>query len=111
MDRPRAKPQPAASANRLPTIHSTPAIKRSVTSTTAVGHDEPGSISTHQVKGQNQEAINYSLQMKTALTELLNDGRVKGSTHGSRCLQNILMQTERDMRSERRKSLNAREAK
>ncbi|KAF7590994.1 hypothetical protein BBP40_002188 [Aspergillus hancockii] len=111
MERPRKNPQPAASTNLLPTIHSTPTIRRSVTSTTGVGHDEPVSRLSHHAKEPSQEAINYSLQMKTALTELLNDGRVKGSTHGSRCLQNILMQTEREMRNERRKSLNTQEAK
>lgn len=106
--RPPTRTQPAASANKLPTIHSNPVMKRSFSSTATVDPDRPTSASTDQAKERNKQALSYNLQMKTALTELLNDARAKGRGQGSRCLQNILMDTERQMRDNRRKSLNTR---
>ncbi|KAE8312454.1 hypothetical protein BDV41DRAFT_577644 [Aspergillus transmontanensis] len=96
MDHPRKRAQPAASTNRVPTIRSNPVIKRSVSSATAGIHKQIGLESTDQAQEPNKQALNYSLQMKNALTELLNHVRAKGSDQGSRCLQNILMENERE---------------
>ncbi|KAE8160004.1 hypothetical protein BDV40DRAFT_271539 [Aspergillus tamarii] len=106
MDHPRKSAQPAASTNRVPTVRSSPAIKRSISSATAGLQDPTGLGSAGQAQEPNKQALNYSLQMKNALTELLNDARAKGSDQGSRCLQNILMENEREVRENRRKSLN-----
>ncbi|OOO05094.1 hypothetical protein OAory_01114310 [Aspergillus oryzae] len=97
MDHPRKSAQPAASTNRVPTVRSNPVIKRSVSSATAGIHNQTGSGPTDQPQEPNKQALHYSLQMKNALTELLNDVRAKGSDQGSRCLQNILMENEREL--------------
>lgn len=43
-------------------------------------------------------------QVKATLTELLNDARVRSNPHGSRRVQNALMETERELRKQRRRS-------
>ncbi|OGM46147.1 hypothetical protein ABOM_004933 [Aspergillus bombycis] len=111
MDHPRKSAHPAASTNCVPTLRSNPVIKRSSSSATAGMHDQTGSVSTVQVQEPNKQALAYSLHMKNALTELLNDVRAKGNDQGRHCLQNILMENEREVRENRRKSINTRGAK
>ncbi|KAE8381862.1 hypothetical protein BDV26DRAFT_254767 [Aspergillus bertholletiae] len=111
MDRPRASAQPAASTSRVPTVRSSPVIKRSISAATAGTHSQTGSVPIDHIQEPNKQALSHNLQIKNALTELLSDVRTKGSDQGSRCLQNILMENEREMRENRRKSLSGRDAK
>ncbi|KAE8148747.1 hypothetical protein BDV25DRAFT_12394 [Aspergillus avenaceus] len=108
VERPRA--QPAASVNTLPRAHTTPHIKRSSSSRTPTTADPPDAEAAHKPHELNQETLQYNRQMKTAVTELLNDARVTRGSQGSRCLQNILMEAERDLKANRRESLNMHRA-
>ncbi|GLB06081.1 hypothetical protein AtubIFM57258_001377 [Aspergillus tubingensis] len=47
-------------------------------------------------------------KVKAALTELLNDDGVRSNARGSRSVQNLLMDTEKALRKQRRESLSGR---
>ncbi|KAL2819083.1 hypothetical protein BDW59DRAFT_165236 [Aspergillus cavernicola] len=105
----------AASTNKVPTIQSLSprrsSLKRSVSYNTAApaptteDPDKPVSLSSENV---NQAGCDNML--KAALTGLLNCQEVKSESRG-RKVQNLLMETEKDLRRERRKSLGAHRGK
>ncbi|RAL10472.1 uncharacterized protein BO97DRAFT_127081 [Aspergillus homomorphus CBS 101889] len=91
------KREPAASANRVPTLHSVHNVKRSVSYSPAHDGNHPVS-KTEATRGCDD-------MVKSALTELLNDDGVKHNARGSRSVQNMLMATEKKRKSQRRQSL------
>ncbi|KAJ5283286.1 hypothetical protein N7505_001266 [Penicillium chrysogenum] len=98
--------QPAASTDRVPTIRSTITAPRSSSYPPPTDENNetlgPSNISNKF----NEQNLAYDREVKTASTELLNDVRVEStSTSGGRLLR-ILMETEQDMRKQRRKRLN-----
>ncbi|BCR90138.1 uncharacterized protein ACHE_60024S [Aspergillus chevalieri] len=90
--------QPLTSSNNIPTLRSTPSLERSSS------YDSPVDNSPSEIN--NQREPDY--QVKATLTELLNDARVKSSTNGSRRVQNALMETEQELRQQRRQSTHSR---
>ncbi|KAJ5908380.1 hypothetical protein N7495_001062 [Penicillium taxi] len=59
-----------------------------------------------KTKDSNEKNLDYNRQIKTASTEIFNDGRVESNSQSGRRLLNILMETEQDMRKQRRKKRN-----
>lgn len=90
--------QPLTSSNNIPTLRSTPSLERSSS------YENPTENSPSDVS--NQREPDY--QVKATLTGFLNDTRVKSSTNGSRRVQNALMETEQELRQQRRRSKHNR---
>ncbi|KAJ5194063.1 hypothetical protein N7491_001399 [Penicillium cf. griseofulvum] len=99
----------AATSTELPAIHRTPSIPRSSTSYSTPGEKDPAVSSSGNAT--NDDISDYHHQVKATLTNILNDDRVKHNPSGSRCVQNILLDNEQDMRKQRRRSLSACPAK
>jgi len=97
--------QPAASANRVPTIRSTVTISRS-SSYPPPTDDNETLKSSHKTKNPDEQTLCYDRQVKAASTELFNDVRVESTSPSGRCLLNILMETEQGLRKQRRKRLH-----
>jgi hypothetical protein len=104
---PKQNPLPALSANKVPTIQSlrTNNTKRSV----SYNVDAPNSDSTPEEKkqspaGEKVDQTRCDNMLKASLTGLLNAGEVKSDARG-RKVQNLLMETQRDLRKQRRESL------
>ncbi|EYE93378.1 uncharacterized protein EURHEDRAFT_420625, partial [Aspergillus ruber CBS 135680] len=89
---------PLASSNNIPTLRSTPSLERSSS------YENPSDNSPTEVS--NQREPDY--QVKATLTGFLNDARVKSSTDCSRRVQNALMETEQELRQQRRQSTHSR---
>ncbi|OJJ78582.1 uncharacterized protein ASPGLDRAFT_93867, partial [Aspergillus glaucus CBS 516.65] len=89
---------PLTSSNNIPTLRSTPSLERSSS------YENPVSNPPSEVSNQREPEY----QVKATLTELLNDTRVKSSTNGSRRVQNALMETEQELRQQRRQSTHSR---
>ncbi|KAF7131231.1 hypothetical protein CNMCM5793_004281 [Aspergillus hiratsukae] len=102
-------PQPAASANQLPTIHSAIADKRSA-SYTSPANDHESSTPKYISPGSNIDVQirEYHNSIKATLTALLNDQRVRKNPDGSKCVQSFLLEAERNLRKEKRKSIGSR---
>ncbi|PYH87216.1 uncharacterized protein BO66DRAFT_394846 [Aspergillus aculeatinus CBS 121060] len=93
------KREPAASANKVPTLHTIHNVKRSVSYS-------PAQNGEHAAAARAAESTRGCDHMvKSALTELLNDDGVKSNARGSRSVQNMLMQNEKKRKSQRRQSL------
>ncbi|KAJ5747626.1 uncharacterized protein N7511_009322 [Penicillium nucicola] len=99
----------AASSTRVPTIHSTPNIQRSITSHST--RDDPTGTNPGTPSHTSNTHLSDQQQVKATLTNILNDDRVKRNPNGSRCVQNILLENEHDMRKQRKHSLSAHDAK
>ncbi|GIC92480.1 uncharacterized protein Aud_008946 [Aspergillus udagawae] len=102
-------PQPAASANQLPTLHSAIADKRSA-SYTSPANDHDSSPVKYVSPGSNIDIQirEYHNSIKATLTALLNDQRVRKNPDGSKCVQSFLLEAERNLRKEKRKSIGSR---
>lgn len=81
-----------SSTTHIPTTTSTSSLERASSYSTPT--DTPGEA--HERESEHQ--------VKATLTELLNDARVRSNPHGSRRVQNALMDTERELRKQRRRS-------
>ncbi|OGE53938.1 hypothetical protein PENARI_c007G10127 [Penicillium arizonense] len=100
---------PAASSNSVPTINSTRDMKRSITSYST--RDDPTGTNPNTPSHTSVTLLSDRQQVKATLTNILNDDRVKHNPNGSRCVQNILLENEHDMRKQRKRSLGAYDAK
>ncbi|KAL4910523.1 hypothetical protein BDW74DRAFT_141368, partial [Aspergillus multicolor] len=108
---PPKHPQPSSSTNQVPTVHSLQNFKRSISYTIAEsptaehkhghGHDHPQAKSP---VGRKLDEAGCNQMMKASLTGLLNCQEVKNEAR-ERKVQNMLMNTERDIRRARRASL------
>ena len=94
------------SANRLPNSLSavTPRRSSSCPSSTDSNHRLSDPIHTNETSYAKD--LNYDHQVQTASTELLNDSRVTSTSASGRCLLKILMETEQDLRNQRRERLS-----
>lgn len=90
--------QPLTSSNNIPTLRSPPSLERSSS------YENPADNSPSEVSNQREPEY----QVKATLTGFLNDTRVKSSTNGSRRVQNALMETEQELRQQRRQSTHSR---
>ncbi|KAJ5474479.1 hypothetical protein N7475_004045 [Penicillium sp. IBT 31633x] len=109
MDRPPRSKHPAATSAKLPTIKSAPSIARSITSYSTPCEKDP-TISGFG-NATEDEILDHQHQVKATLTNILNDDRVKHNPDGTRCVQKILLENEKDMREQRRHSLSTCTAK
>ena len=99
--RPRAQGA-ASSTNKVPKLVSTVSVTRSASYPTLASDASQKATKTKGLNGRN---LDYRQQLKTASTELLNDDRVESGSKAGRSLQNVLMETERRLREQRRASL------
>ncbi|KAI9373400.1 hypothetical protein BJX61DRAFT_541755 [Aspergillus egyptiacus] len=120
------KLSPAASSNQVPTISTlhNPHIKRSVsynpTSPVDDSNSEDNDNNTNTPNspphgaqsptGNKIDQAGCDQMLKASLTGILNSGQVMSDARG-RKVQDLLLQTERDYRRERRKSLGEQRAK
>ncbi|EKV09424.1 hypothetical protein Pdw03_8588 [Penicillium digitatum] len=111
MARPPQNKHSAATSTELPTLHSTPSIKRSSSCSTPRQNDPLVSSFGNATDATNDRPRDYHHQVKATLTNILNDDRVKHDPSGTRCVQKILLENEQDMRKQRRHSLSACTAK
>ena len=81
-----------SSTTQIPATTSTPSLER------ASSYSTPTDTPDEAHKRESDH------QVKATLTELLNDARVRSNPHGSRRVQNALMETERELRKQRRRS-------
>lgn len=88
----------SASSTEIPTINFTQTLERSSS------HPDPADDAPEQYDRRESD-----YQVKATLTDVLNDGRVKSSPHSSRRVQNVLMDTERELRKHRRQSRRSSE--
>lgn len=61
-------------------------------------------------KDPKEQHLDYDRQVKSASTELFNDVRVESTSQRGRLLLNILMETEQNMRKQRRERLHMDES-
>jgi len=108
MDYPPRVTQEAVSSNEVPTLGSSISVKRSASYPESDPEASHKPTTTKDVNGQNE---NYQQQVKAASTELLNDDRVRSASKARRSLQNVLMETERRLREQRRDSLHKKVSK
>ncbi|GAQ41598.1 hypothetical protein ABZX51_004664 [Aspergillus tubingensis] len=104
---------PIASANKVPTIHTIHPMKRSTSYSPAAQEsgDDEYKHHHHHIKKDSASstvACGNDHKVKAALTELLNDDGVRSNARGSRSVQNLLMDTEKALRKQRRESLSGR---
>ncbi|RDW57861.1 uncharacterized protein DSM5745_11379 [Aspergillus mulundensis] len=104
---------PSSSTTQVPTVHTLQYFKRSLSYTIAESpidqheHGPDPSHTTLQAKspvGQKLDEAGCNQMMKASLTGLLNCQEVKNEAR-ERKVQNMLMDTERDLRRARRASL------
>ncbi|KAL4748201.1 hypothetical protein BDW72DRAFT_180911 [Aspergillus terricola var. indicus] len=103
----KRQPQPSASTNQVPTVGSLKNFKRSVSyhiHTSTPEEDAHGHAHTTSPTGRKLDEAGCSQMMKASLTGLLNCQEVKSGAR-ERTVQNMLMNTERDLRRARRASL------
>ncbi|KAJ5171488.1 uncharacterized protein N7500_004271 [Penicillium coprophilum] len=112
MARPSQNTHPAATSTELPTLHWAPSIKRSITSSSIPRQKDPLVSSFGNATDDKSDKLrDYHHQIKATLTNMLNDDRMKHNPSGSRCVQKVLLENEKDMRKQRRHSLSACPAK
>ncbi|KAJ0417944.1 hypothetical protein BJY00DRAFT_315341 [Aspergillus carlsbadensis] len=99
--------KPTASANKVPTIQSLKATKRSVSSNAT---PEEHAVSRSDDKKKTIDQAGCDQMLKASLTGILNSGEVKSDARG-RKVQNLLMETQKDLRRQRRESLGEHRAK
>ncbi|KAL4995940.1 hypothetical protein BDV10DRAFT_187548 [Aspergillus recurvatus] len=103
----KRQPQPSASTNQVPTVGSLKNFKRSVSyhiSAPTPEEHEPEQAHTNSPAGRKLDEAGCNQMMKASLTGLLNCEEVKNEAR-ERTVQNMLMNTERDIRRARRASL------
>lgn len=93
MDRRPSITEKAASTNKLPTPYTPAPLERSA------------SYSESQ-DAHRQRHGDYDYKLRTASTELMNDHRVGLGSKAGRTLQNVLMDTERRLREQKREELH-----
>ncbi|KAJ5469325.1 hypothetical protein N7539_008943 [Penicillium diatomitis] len=92
----------SASTNKVPKRLSTSPVTRSASfQESSHNPDAPAEKELENTKGDE-----YSHQLRKASTELLNDHRVGLGSKAGRTLQNVLMDTERRLKEQRRASLH-----
>jgi hypothetical protein len=101
-----AEKQPAASASRVPTIRSIITLSRSSSYPPPTDDINENLEPSNVMEGSTMQNLDYDHQVKTASTELLNDVRVDSTSPSGRRLLKILMETEQDLRKQRRRRLN-----
>ncbi|GKZ18184.1 hypothetical protein AbraIFM66951_000357 [Aspergillus brasiliensis] len=100
---------PVASADKVPTIHTVHPMKRSTSySPTQESDDDQHKQHIKKDSASSTVACGNDHKVKAALTELLNDDGVRSNARGSRSVQNLLMDTEKALRKQRRESLSGR---
>jgi hypothetical protein len=105
--RPRVSPG-ATSTNEIPKAATTVQVVRSASYPAPAHGASPRTATTQGVNGQSSR---YRQQLKAASTELLNDARVGINSKAGKSLQNLLMETERRLREQRRVSLHLKVTK
>ncbi|EPS26420.1 hypothetical protein PDE_01356 [Penicillium oxalicum 114-2] len=95
----------AASTNKVPKQLSTASITRSA-SFQEPSHSNSNPESPTNPANHKDHGDEYSRQLRTASTELLNDQRVGLGSKAGRTLQNVLMDTEHRLKEQRRASLH-----
>ncbi|KAL3478527.1 hypothetical protein BJX99DRAFT_224267 [Aspergillus californicus] len=108
-------PAPAASANKVPTIQSLKdsSMKRSASyNTVAHGHDPTREDTTipESPTAKKIDQAGCDQMLKASLTGILNSGEVKSDARG-RKVQDLLMDTQKDLRKQRRLSLGGQRGK
>ncbi|KAL4813008.1 hypothetical protein BDW67DRAFT_169125 [Aspergillus spinulosporus] len=105
----KRQPQPSASTNQIPTVGSLKDFKRSVSyniHTATPEEDSHRHAHTSSPTRWRLDEAGCNHMMKASLTGLLNCQEVKNGAR-ERTVQNMLMNTERDLRRARRASLKA----
>ncbi|OOQ83618.1 hypothetical protein PEBR_35732 [Penicillium brasilianum] len=102
MDRRPSINHQSASTNKVPTPCAKAPVRRS--SSCDSPQEFPKASSSSDTNGRDDG--NYSRQLQTASTELLNDERVGLGSKAGRTLQNVLMDTEHRLKEQRRQSLH-----
>ncbi|PLB43638.1 hypothetical protein P170DRAFT_58709 [Aspergillus steynii IBT 23096] len=103
--RPRAdSPKRSISYTTTPTHVATPVATPVATTSTTAGTG----TGTALPRQEKHDDLTCDHKVKGALTELLNDGCVKADVRGRRSVQRLLMETERELRMQRRESLGRR---
>ncbi|KAL4758246.1 uncharacterized protein BDW70DRAFT_142206 [Aspergillus foveolatus] len=101
----KRQPQPSASTNQVPTVGSLKNFKRSVSYNIHKSvPEEDAHAHTTSPTGWTLDEAGCNQMMKASLTGLLNCQEVKSGAR-ERTVQNMLMNTERDLRRARRASL------
>lgn len=105
MDERPLNAQKAASSSNIPRLCLTSTLPRSVsypqTDTTNDNFELRNTI-----ESPNERPLHYDLQVKQASTGLVNDSRMASNFQSRRRLLEILMETEQNLKKNRRKSLN-----
>jgi hypothetical protein len=104
---------PAASTTQVPTMSTVHSVKRCLSYSDKLSVEEQAAnpeALTAAVKSDKKEEDRRSSEnmIKAALTELLNDQDIKNNPEGNKCVQNLLMKTEKERRKQRRKSVHER---
>ncbi|KAJ5253233.1 hypothetical protein N7489_003643 [Penicillium chrysogenum] len=99
----------SASANKVPTIRPSVSISRSSSYHPSTDRSNANLEPNDKIKN-NEQNLDYDRQVKTASTELFNDVRVESTSQRGRLLLNILMETEQNMRKQRRERLHMDES-
>lgn len=100
--RPCVSPE-ATLTNDIPKAATNIQVVRSASYPAPAHGASPRTTTTQGVNGQSSQ---YRQQLKAASTELLNDARVGINAKAGKSLQNLLMDTERRLREQRRVSLH-----
>ncbi|BCS23733.1 uncharacterized protein APUU_40177A [Aspergillus puulaauensis] len=91
--------RPSASANKIPTVERPRDTKRSIS------YNSPSDAPSISPSRQKSDQSGCGNMIKASLTGILNSGEVKTAA-GSRKVQDMLMETERNLREQRRRSLH-----
>ncbi|KAK1140792.1 hypothetical protein N8T08_009898 [Aspergillus melleus] len=109
LHQPSDSPKRSISYSATPTgTHpGTPVSSSSATAGTNSSITGTGSGSGSAIRQKEKhDNMTCDHKVKGALTELLNDGSVKADERGRRSVQRLLMETERELRTQRRESLS-----
>ncbi|KAL4877406.1 hypothetical protein BJY04DRAFT_198307 [Aspergillus karnatakaensis] len=121
---PTKHPHPALSANKVPTIQSlNPSMKRSISynisnpssscSSALDTETSPQDLKKDSPTGSKVDQASADNMLKASLTGFLNADDIKGAGAGDargRKVQELLMETQRDLRKQRRESLDQKMA-
>ncbi|KAL4862614.1 hypothetical protein BDV12DRAFT_178590 [Aspergillus spectabilis] len=109
---PKQNPHSALSANKVPTIQSlgTNNIKRSASYNVAAARPDSPDEKMQSPTGEKVDQTRCDNMLKASLTGLLNAGEVKYDARG-RKVQNLLMETQHDLRKQRRESLDQQDGR
>ncbi|KAI9044999.1 uncharacterized protein KD926_010322 [Aspergillus affinis] len=108
-DSPKRSISYTATPTGTPVPSPTTIVNATATATATAGNSGSGSGSaTTARQKEKHDDLTCDHKVKGALTELLNDGSVKADERGRRSVQRFLMETERELRTQRRESLGAK---